>query len=113
MTAMTSPPTTTPSISGSAMASTTDALQSLMSTYGDCRQEIAHFVDLRLAHNLDSWTALTAARDVSGVLRAQQEWGMQAAADYFNGTARLAQLLTSLTLTGASPGVQPANRLLV
>lgn len=112
MTAMTSPTTMTPSISGSAVASTTDALQSLMSTYGDCRQEIAHFVDLRLAHNLHSWTALTTARDVTGILRAQQEWGMQTATDYFNETARLAQLFTSLTLTGGAPGAQQATRLM-
>lgn len=77
MTAMTSPIAMTPSIAGSAMASTTDALQSLMATYGDCRQEIAQFVDLRLAHNLHSWTALATARDVTGIMRAQQEWGMQ------------------------------------
>jgi hypothetical protein len=113
MTTMTSPTTTTPSISDAAMASTTDALQSLMSTYGDCRQEIAHFVDLRLAHNLDSWTALTTARDVTGIMRAQQEWGMQTAADYFNGTARFAQLFTSLTLAGVSPGAQHSIRHIV
>lgn len=118
MTAMTPPAQMPPAACGPAMcgpaaASTTDALQSLMSTYGDCRQEIVHLVDLRISHNLHSWAALTAARDVGSVMRAQQEWGMQAAADYFNGTARLAQLFTSLTLAGATPSVQQATKLMV
>ena len=51
------------------------------------------------------------ARDIPGVIKVQQEWGLQAATDYTQEAVRLARLLTTLSLTGTTPAVQDAARL--
>lgn len=52
-----------------------DAVQACTEACGGWQQEIAHFIDLRLAHNRETWDALMTARDIAGVVRAQQQWG--------------------------------------
>ena len=42
------------------------------------------------------------------VLKAQQQWGVQAATDYTEEASRLARLVTSISLTGTTPDVQDA-----
>jgi hypothetical protein len=101
MSTMPDPVTTT-------MVSATDAVQACTEACTAWQQEIAHFVDLRLAEDRRSWEALMSTRDVAGMLKVQQEWGLQAAADYTRGALRLARLLTTLSLTGTTPTVQEA-----
>jgi hypothetical protein len=95
-----------------AMMSTTDAVQACTEACAGWQREIAHFVDLRLAENRRSWQALTSARDVADMMKVQQEWGLQAASDYTREAARLTRLLTTLSLTGTTPAVQDAARIL-
>ena len=99
---------TTPDPVTTAMMSATDAVQACTEACVGWQQEIARFVDLRLAENRRSWEALTSARDVAGMMKVQQEWGLQAATDYTREAARLAHLLTILSLTGTTPAVQDA-----
>lgn len=88
-----------------------DALQACTEACGGWQQEIAHFIDLRFTHNRQSWEALMAARDVSSVLKVQGEWGLQAAADYTREATRMAQLFSTLSLTGTTPAVQETANL--
>jgi len=61
-----------------------------------------------------SWT-MQAADGYQACLEAclgwQQEWTVRAATDYAQETARLAQLATSLSLTGTTPDVQESAAL--
>ena len=102
---------TTPDPVTMTMMRATDALQTCTEAYAGWQQELARFVDLRLAENRRSLDALMAARDVAGVMRVQQEWGLQAATDYTREARRLTQLFTTLSLTGTTPAVQDAARL--
>lgn len=88
-----------------------DAVQACTEACGGWQQEIAHFIDLRLAHNRETWDALMTARDIAGVVRAQQQWGFQAASDYTREAARLAQLFSTISLTGTTPAVQETAKL--
>lgn len=89
-----------------------DALQACVEA-GTCwQQEIARFVDRRLAENLRSWQAVAAARDVAGLIKAQQDWSVKAAADYAEEARRMRQLATTLSLTGTTPAVQEQAKLL-
>jgi len=102
---------TTPDPVTMTMMSATDALQTCTEACAGWQQEIAHFVDLRLAENRRSWEALMSARDVAGMMRVQQEWGLRAATDYTREATRLAKFLTTVSLTGTTPAVQEAARL--
>src|SRR5262245_42433568 len=95
----------------STMVSASDALQACTEACAGWQQEIAHFVDLRLAENRRTWEALMSARDVAAVVKVQQEWSLQAATDYAQEAVRLTRLLTTLSLTGTTPAVQEAARL--
>src|SRR3990167_8880650 len=89
-----------------------EALQACVEA-GTCwQQEIARFVDHRLAENMRSWQAATAARDVADLVRVQQDWSLKAAADYAEAARRMRQLATTLSLTGTTPAVQQSARLL-
>jgi hypothetical protein len=96
---------------GSAMMSATDAVQACTEACTGWQQEIARFADLRLAQNRRSWEALMATRDVAGLMKVQQEWALQAATDYAREATRLARLLTTISLTGTTPAVQEAAKL--
>jgi hypothetical protein len=94
-----------------AMMSATDAVQACSEACVGWQQEIARFVDLRLAENRRSWEALTSSRDVAGMMKVQQQWGLQAVTDYTREATRLAQLLTTLSLTGTTPAVQDTTKI--
>lgn len=89
----------------------TDALQTCTEACSEWQQEIARFVDLRLAENRRSLEAAMAVRDVAGLLKVQQQWGMQMAADYMDEAGRLTRLFTTLSLTGTTPDVQESAAL--
>lgn len=89
-----------------ATMTTMDALQACTEACSEWQQEIARFVDLRLAENRRSLEAAMAVRDVAGLLKVQQQWGIQMATDYVNEASRIARLFTTLSLTGTTPDVQ-------
>lgn len=95
----------------------------MMSTSGDCfltcasagvawQSELAKFAERRISENGRILTALLSARDLGSVLGIHQQWVLQAANDYTEEATRIGRLITSLTLTGASPQVQRATMLL-
>lgn len=89
-----------------------EALQACVEA-GTCwQQEIARFVDRRLAENMRSWQAVAAARDIAGLVKAQQDWSLKAAADYAEEAQRMRHLATTLSLTGTTPAVQESAQLL-
>ena len=89
-----------------------EALQACVEA-GTCwQQEIARFVDHRLAETLRSWQAATAARDVADLVKVQQDWSLKAAADYAEAARRLGELATTPALTGRTPAVQQSAQLL-
>ena len=90
----------------SGVMSTADALQACAEACAGWQQEVAHFVDLRWAHNRESWETFLKARDVPSVMKAQQEWLFQAASDYTSEANRLAHLVTTISLTGTTNAVQ-------
>ena len=102
---------TTPDPVATTMMSAIDALQACSEACAGWQQEIAHFVDLRLAENRRSFEALMTPRDMPGIVKVPQEWGLQAAADYAQEGVRLARLVTALSLTGTTLDVQDAARL--
>ncbi len=87
------------------MMQATDGCQAYLQACLGWQQELARFADLRLAENRRSWDALMSSRDVASALKVQQDWALQAANDYSDEAARLAQLATSLSLTGTTPAV--------
>lgn len=89
-----------------------DAVQACVEA-GTCwQQEFARFVDRRLTENMRSWQAVAAARDIAGLVKAQQEWSLKAAADYAEEAQRMRHLATTLSLTGTTPAVQESAQLL-
>ncbi len=93
------------------MTSTMDALQACTEACVTCQQEIAHFVDLRLAQDRRSWEALMTTRDLPGLMGVQQEWLLQATTDYTREANRLARLFTTISLTGTTTSVQEVAKL--
>lgn len=89
-----------------------DALQACVEAGTSWQREIARFVDHRLAENVRNWQALSAARDVADLVKAQQDWSLTAAADYAEEARRMRALATTLSLTGTTPAVQESARLL-
>ena len=89
-----------------------EALQACVEA-GTCwQQEIARFVEHRLAENMRSWQAVAGARDVASLVKAQQDWSVKAAADYTEAAQRMRALATTLSLTGTTPAVQQSAQLL-
>jgi hypothetical protein len=96
---------------GSAVMTASDSLQACTEACVGWQQELAKFVDQRMAENRRSLAALMTARDIAGVMKVQQEWGLKAAADYTQEATRLTRLFTTLSLTGTTPAVQEAAKL--
>lgn len=89
-----------------------EALQACVEA-GTCwQQEIARFVEHRLAENMRSWQAVAGARDVASLVKVQQDWSVKAAADYAEAAQRMRALATTLSLTGTTPAVQQSAQLL-
>ena len=89
-----------------------EALQACVEA-GTCwQQEIARFVEHRVAENMRSWQAVAGARDVAGLVKVQQDWSVKAAADYAEAARRMRALATTLSLTGTTPEVQQSAQLL-
>lgn len=96
----------------SAMMSAVDCVQGCASACAGWQEETLRFLNVRLAENRRSWAALLSSRDLEGVMKVQQEWGLQAATDYTREVTRVARLVTTLSLTGTTPAVQSSAALI-
>jgi len=94
-----------------------------LSTYADCfeewaavgaawQNELSQFAERRLKDNVSTCLTLLSASDPASVWRAQEAWGVRAAEDYSQEANRLARLITSVTVCGATPEAQETARLL-
>lgn len=83
-----------------------DGLRTCVDACAEWQQEVARFADTRFAENRKSLAAALEARDLTGLLRVQGEWGLKAAADYADEAVRLGRLAVALSLTGTTPAVQ-------
>ena len=97
--------------------------KSALSTYADCfeewaaagtawQSEVSQFAERRIKDNLSTWLTLLSARDAASVWQAQGAWSVRAAEDYSEEAKRLAELVTSVTLSGATPEAQQTTQLL-
>jgi hypothetical protein len=89
-----------------------DGCHAWVSACTSWQQELARFADQRLSENRRSWEAFMSSRDVASATKVQQQWTEQAATDYTQEATRLAQLLTTLSLTGTTPEVQKCAALI-
>lgn len=96
---------------GWALMAAGDGLQACADACAEWQQEVARFADARLAENRKSWAAALETHDLAGLMQVQGEWGLKAATDYGNETMRLARIAMALSLTGTTPAVQNAARI--
>lgn len=94
-----------------AMLTAVDGLQACSAASAAWQEQSAQFLDRRIAGNHRAWAALSASRDVAGVIAAQQAWAREAASDYTKEVSRLSRFFTTLCLTGTTPAVQNAATL--
>ena len=87
---------------------------SALATYADCfeewaaaaaawQSEVSRFAERRLKDNVSTYLTLLSARDAASLWQAQ---------GYSDEAARLARLVTSVTLSGATPEAQQTTQLL-
>lgn len=96
---------------------------SALSAYADCfgewaaagaawQSEVSRFAERRLKDNVSTWLTLLSATDAASVWQTQGAWTVRAAEDYSDEGARLAELVTSVTLSGVTPEAQQTTQLL-
>ena len=96
---------------------------SALATYADCfeewaaaaaawQSEVSRFAERRLKDNVSTYLTLLSARDAASLWQAQGAWSVRAAEDYSDEAARLARLVISVTLSGATPEAQQTTQLL-
>ena len=94
-----------------------------LSTYADCfeewaaigaawQSELSQFAERRLKDNVSTYLTLLSARDAASVWQAHGAWGVRALEDYSGEANRLARLITSATVSGATPEAQQTTQLL-
>lgn len=86
--------------------SAADYVQGYASACVAWQQEMARFLDMRLAQNRSTWAALASSHGAADAIKVQQEWALKTATDYAEEANRLACLATTLALTGTTPEVQ-------
>jgi hypothetical protein len=96
----------------SAMSTYSDGLQAWVAAGTAFQSEVSKFAERRILQNCTTWYELMSSRDFGGILQAHQLWSAQAAKDYSQEATQLARLLTSVTLTGATPEAQEVAQLL-
>ena len=98
-------------------------VNSALSTYADCfeewtavgaawQRELSQFAERRLKDNVSTCLTLLSARDAASVWQAQGAWGVRAVEDYSAEANRLGQLITSVSVCGATPEAQQTTHLL-
>lgn len=96
----------------SALSSYTDCFEEWAATGAAWQSEVAQFAERRLRDDLSTWLTLLGARDAASVWQAQGAWSVRAAEDYSKEARRLAELITSVTLSGVTPDAQQTTQLL-
>jgi hypothetical protein len=94
-----------------------------LSGYADCfeewaavgaawQSELSKFAERRFKDNVSTYLTLLSARDAATVWQAQGAWTVRAVEDYSAEANRLGQLITSVTVCGATPEAQQTTQLL-
>ena len=100
-----------------------EMVNAALSTYADCfeewaavgaawQSELSQFAERRLKHNVSTCLTLLSARDPASAWQAHGAWGVRALEDYAEEANRLARLVTSVTVSGATPEAQHTPQLL-
>ena len=96
----------------SALSTYADSFEEWATVGAAWQSEVSQFAERRLKDNISTWLTLLSARDAASVWQAQSAWSVRAAEDYSGEARRLAELVTSVTLSGATPEAQQTTRLL-
>ena len=96
----------------SALSTYADSFEEWAAAGAAWQSEVSQFAERRLKDNLSTWLTLLSARDAASVWQAQGAWGVRAAEDYSEEAKRLAELVTSVTLSGVTPEAQQTTQLL-
>ncbi len=100
-----------------------EMVNAALSTYADCfeewaavgaawQSELSQFAERRLKDNVSTCLTLLSARDPASAWQAHGAWGVRALEDYAQEANRLARLVTSVTVSGATPEAQQTTQLL-
>ena len=76
------------------------------------QSEFSRFAERRLKDNVSTYLTLLSARDAASVWQAHGAWGVRALEDYSEEANRVARLITSVTVCGATPEAQQTTQLL-
>lgn len=82
------------------------ASESWVKAYADWQQEVARFIGARLTENQRTQEAFASCKNFADALKVQQEWAFNAAKEYTEEAARLAQVVCTLQ-PGAVEGEKP------
>lgn len=106
-----------------ALLPASNMVNAVLSTCADCfeewatvgaawQSEFSQFAERRIKDNVATGLALLSARDPASAWQAQGAWGVRAVEDYAEEANRLARLITSVTVCGATPEAQQTTQLL-
>ncbi len=76
------------------------------------QSELSQFAERRLKDNVSTYLTLLSARDAASVWQAHGAWGVRALEDYSEQANRVARLIASVTVCGATPEAQQTTQLL-
>ncbi|TAJ97941.1 MAG: hypothetical protein EPO41_00305 [Reyranella sp.] len=96
----------------SALSTCADSFEEWAAAGAAWQSEVSQFAERRLKDNFSTWLTLLSARDAASVWQAQSAWSVRAAEDYSKEAKRLAELVASVTLSGATPEAQQTTQLL-
>lgn len=113
----------TDKLPGVASLPASNMVNAALSTCADCfeewaaigaawQNELSKFAERRVKDNVSTCLALLSARDPASVWQAHEAWGVRAVEDYSEEANRLARLITSVTVCGATPEAQETTQLL-
>lgn len=96
----------------SALSNCADCFEEWAAAGAAWQSEVSQFAERRLRDNVSTYLTLLSARDAASVWQVQSAWGVRAVEDYTQEANRLAQLATSVAVSGATPEAQQTTRLL-
>ena len=96
----------------SALSTCADSFEEFAAAGAAWQSEVSRFAERRLKDGLSTWLTLLSAPDVASVWQAQSAWSVRAAEDYSEEAKRLAQLVASVALSGATPEAQQTTQIL-
>ncbi|MGQ3297534.1 hypothetical protein [Reyranella sp.] len=99
-------------MANAALSTYADFFEEWASVGAAWQSELSRFAERRIKDNVSTYLTLLSARDAASVWQAQGAWGTRAVEDYSEEAGRLAQLVTSVTVCGATPEAQQTTQLL-